>query len=167
MKAALKGVPSLSVRDGCWVEGHFEGVTGWSIGYDEDPEEHAVELASLYEKLEHVVLPMFYSNPQLYARIIRSSIAVHGSFFNTQRMVSQYLLNRLRSRIQRVSTKRSDRRRRGKRLAETQRLSFREGPKQSRRDSSSSGDESGGFRFRDQARAILESARRSHLDIPV
>src|SRR5215475_1827165 len=41
MKAALNGIPSLSVRDGWWIEGHFEGVTGWSIGYDEDPEEHA------------------------------------------------------------------------------------------------------------------------------
>jgi glycogen phosphorylase len=93
MKAALNGVPSLSVRDGWWVEGHFEGVTGWSIGYDEDPEEHAVELASLYEKLGHTILPMFYSEPQAYAQVMRSAIAVNGSFFNTQRMVSQYLLN--------------------------------------------------------------------------
>jgi len=93
MKAALNGVPSLSVRDGWWVEGHFEGVTGWSIGYDEDPEEHAVELASLYAKLEHTVLPMFYTEPQAYAQIMRSAIAVNGSFFNTQRMVSQYLLD--------------------------------------------------------------------------
>lgn len=93
MKAALNGVPSLSVRDGWWVEGHFEGVTGWSIGYDENPEEHAIELASLYEKLEHTILPMFYSESQAYAQIMRSAIAVNGSFFNTQRMVSQYLLN--------------------------------------------------------------------------
>ena len=93
MKAAFNGVPSLSVRDGWWVEGHFEGVTGWSIGYDEEPEEHAVELASLYEKLERIILPMFYSEPQTYAQVMRSAIAVNGSFFNTQRMVSQYLLN--------------------------------------------------------------------------
>ena len=93
MKAAFNGVPSLSVRDGWWVEGHFEGVTGWSIGYDEDPEEHAVELASLYEKLERIILPMFYSESQTYTQVMRSAIAVNGSFFNTQRMVSQYLLN--------------------------------------------------------------------------
>jgi starch phosphorylase len=93
MKAALNGVPSLSVRDGWWVEGHFEGVTGWSIGYDEDPEEHAVELASLYEKLEHVILPMYYAQPEKYCQIMRSAIALNGSFFNTQRMLSQYLLN--------------------------------------------------------------------------
>src|SRR5215212_7792575 len=32
MKAAHNGVPSLSVLDGWWIEGHIEGVTGWSIG---------------------------------------------------------------------------------------------------------------------------------------
>ena len=93
MKAALNGVPSFSVRDGWWVEGHFEGVTGWSIGYDEDPERRDVEIASLYDKLEHTILPMFYSQPRAYAQIMRSTIAVNGSFFNTQRMVAQYLLD--------------------------------------------------------------------------
>ena len=34
MKAALNGVPSLSVLDGWWIEGHVENVTGWSIGND-------------------------------------------------------------------------------------------------------------------------------------
>lgn len=91
MKAALNGIPSLSVRDGWWVEGHFEGVTGWSIGYDEDPERRDMEVASLYDKLEHAILPMFYSQPRAYAQIMRSTIAVNGSFFNTQRMLSQYV----------------------------------------------------------------------------
>jgi glycogen phosphorylase len=93
MKAAMNAVPSLSVRDGWWVEGHFEGVTGWSIGYDEDPERRDVEIASLYDKLEHTILPMFYLQPQAYAQTMRSTIAVNGSFFNTQRMLSQYLLD--------------------------------------------------------------------------
>lgn len=93
MKAALNAVPSLSVRDGWWVEGHFEGVTGWSIGYDDDPERHEIEIASLYEKLEHAILPLFYLQPKAYAEIMRSAIALNGSFFNTQRMLSQYVLN--------------------------------------------------------------------------
>ena len=91
MKAALNGVPSFSVRDGWWIEGHFEGVTGWSIGYDEDPEHSDVEIASLYDKLEHTILPIFYSRPEAYGQIMRSTIAVNGSFFNTQRMLSQYV----------------------------------------------------------------------------
>lgn len=93
MKAALNGVPSLSVRDGWWMEGHFEGVTGWSIGFDEDPEQHGIEVASMYGKLEHVILPMYYSRPDAYVEVMRSAIAVNGSFFNTQRMLAQYVLN--------------------------------------------------------------------------
>ncbi len=93
MKASLNGVPSLSVRDGWWIEGHLEGVTGWSIGLDEGPEEHEIEVASMYEKLEHVILPMFYERPAAYAAVMRSAIAINASFFNTQRMLSQYLAN--------------------------------------------------------------------------
>lgn len=93
MKAALNGVPSLSVRDGWWVEGHFEGTTGWSIGYEEDPERHDIEIASLYDKLERVILPMYYSQPLAYVQVMRSAIALNGSFFNTQRMLSQYVSN--------------------------------------------------------------------------
>lgn len=93
MKAAINGVPSLSVRDGWWIEGHFEGVTGWSIGFDQDSETPQAEVNSMYEKLEHVILPMFYERPAKYAEVKRSAIAVNGSFFNTQRMVAQYVLN--------------------------------------------------------------------------
>jgi glycogen phosphorylase len=93
MKAALNGVPSLSIRDGWWIEGHFEGVTGWAIGYDEDPEDHDVEIASLYEKLEHVILPLYYTRPKSYAAVMRSAIALNGAFFNTQRMIAQYVMN--------------------------------------------------------------------------
>lgn len=93
MKAALNGVPSLSVRDGWWIEGHIEGATGWSIGFDEDPEQHDIEVASMYDKLERVILPMFYARPNAYTEVMRSTIAVNGSFFNTQRMMAQYVLN--------------------------------------------------------------------------
>ncbi len=58
MKAALNGVPSLSVLDGWWVEGHVEGITGWSIGEGDDRSRDA---ASLYQKLEDVVVPLFYN----------------------------------------------------------------------------------------------------------
>jgi starch phosphorylase len=51
------------------------------------------ESASLYDKLENLVLPLFYHRPLEYARVMRSAIAFNGSFFNAQRMVSQYLIN--------------------------------------------------------------------------
>jgi glycogen phosphorylase len=94
MKAALNGVPSLSVLDGWWVEGHVEHVTGWAIGDDsESPGDYSHDAASLYDKLERVILPLYYGKPEAYAKVRRSAIALNGSFFNTQRMVSQYVTN--------------------------------------------------------------------------
>lgn len=94
MKAALNGVPSLSILDGWWIEGCLEGVTGWGFGDRAgDADDEAYEAGSLYHKLERVIAPMFYSNPEAYARVMRGAIAANGSFFNTHRMVSQYLDN--------------------------------------------------------------------------
>ncbi len=94
MKASLNGVPSFSVLDGWWIEGHLEGVTGWSVGDDAGPESRLQEeIASLYEKLEFIILPMFYERPLEYAKVMRSSIAINGSFFNAQRMLLQYIGN--------------------------------------------------------------------------
>jgi starch phosphorylase len=94
MKAALNGVPSLSILDGWWIEGHVEGVTGWAIGNSWQAESNpSDEIASLYSKLESVILPMFYQEPRKYANVMRSAIAINGSFFNAQRMMFQYLKN--------------------------------------------------------------------------
>ncbi|HUF42951.1 MAG TPA: alpha-glucan family phosphorylase [Verrucomicrobiae bacterium] len=94
MKAALNGVPSFSILDGWWVEGHIEGVTGWAIGEAVGEESNSVaEAASLYDKLESVILPLFYKEPDKFAQVQRSAITLNGSFFNTQRMIWQYLRN--------------------------------------------------------------------------
>lgn len=94
MKAALNGVPSLSIMDGWWVEGCLEGTTGWPIAdRPGSADDEAYEAGSLYHKLERTILPMFYGSPHAYVRVMRAAIAVNGSFFNTQRMVSQYLAN--------------------------------------------------------------------------
>lgn len=97
MKAALNGVPSLSVLDGWWLEGHVEQVTGWAIGNDSLHEDPYVEAASLYDKLEQIILPLYYRQPEEYTRIQRAAIAINGSFFNTQRMVAQYVSNAYRT----------------------------------------------------------------------
>ena len=47
----------------------------------------------LYDKLERVIVAMYYSNPDAYGLVMRGAIAGNGSFFNTHRMVSQYLAN--------------------------------------------------------------------------
>ncbi|GMR23649.1 MAG: alpha-glucan family phosphorylase [Acidobacteriota bacterium] len=84
MKAALNGVPSLSVLDGWWIEGHIESVTGWSI---EGPSAGAEDL---YHKLETSILPLFYGDADGYAEVRRHAISLNGSFFNTERMVNEY-----------------------------------------------------------------------------
>jgi len=93
MKAALNGVPSFSVIDGWWAEGWIEGITGWAIGNTDIIEDPASEVATLYDKLERHILPMFYGTPNRYTEVMRNAIALNGSFFNTQRMVQQYLAN--------------------------------------------------------------------------
>jgi starch phosphorylase len=96
MKAALNGVPSLSVLDGWWIEGCIEGVTGWSIGNDEKTGISAEgtdgrDADSLYDKLEHVVMPTFYEQRNAFTEIMRHAIALNGSFFTAQRMLQQYV----------------------------------------------------------------------------
>jgi starch phosphorylase len=93
MKAAMNGVPSLSVLDGWWAEGHIEGVTGWAVGNDEVSEDLQSEASSLYDKLEREILPMYYGRRNRYNEVMRSAIALNGAFFNTQRMLQQYLAN--------------------------------------------------------------------------
>ena len=92
MKAALNGVPSLSVLDGWWPEGWVEGVTGWSIGDGagemEDPD---VERTWLHNKLSYTILPMFYGSPESYGRVMRATIAINGAYFTAQRMLQQYI----------------------------------------------------------------------------
>jgi len=96
MKAALNGVPSLSILDGWWVEGHIEGVTGWSIGEPRRagggnvPTDSQEEAESLYSKLEGVILPLYYNERSRFLEVMQHAIAINGSFFNTQRMVQQY-----------------------------------------------------------------------------
>ena len=92
MKAALNGVPSLSVLDGWWIEGCFEGTTGWAIGHgDGAVENEAEEAASLYDKLESMIVPMYYQRSGAYAEVMRNAISINGGFFNTHRMLSQYV----------------------------------------------------------------------------
>jgi len=93
MKAALNGVPSFSVLDGWWVEGHVEGVTGWSIGDSGMENNSNAEALSLYDKLAEVILPLYYKDADKFARVMRSAIALNGSYFNTQRMIFQYVRN--------------------------------------------------------------------------
>jgi len=102
MKASLNGVPNLSVLDGWWIEGHIEGLTGWSIGEPThgkgDERDHSLDAPSLYDKLEHAIIPLFYRDRERFIDVMIYSIAINGSFFNTHRMIQEYVLNAYFSR---------------------------------------------------------------------
>jgi len=66
MKAALNGVPSLSILDGWWIEGCLEGLTGWAIGQGGTAPHPSEESASLNHKLESTIVPLYYGRPTAY-----------------------------------------------------------------------------------------------------
>ncbi|HDS11286.1 MAG TPA: alpha-glucan family phosphorylase, partial [Candidatus Wirthbacteria bacterium] len=73
MKAALNGVPHFSVLDGWWLEGHIEGLTGFSIGgtaFHEAELDYQREVEDLYGKLEYVILPTYYLDRDRWINIM-------------------------------------------------------------------------------------------------
>jgi starch phosphorylase len=101
MKAAVNGVPSLSILDGWWIEGCVEGVTGWAIGREPgaigvEPDvaggeiEDAHDAEALYDKLGLVVAPMYFSDEDGWLGVRRNAIALNGSVFSTDRMAREY-----------------------------------------------------------------------------
>ncbi|MFH1054889.1 MAG: alpha-glucan family phosphorylase [Candidatus Altiarchaeota archaeon] len=96
MKAAANGVINFSVLDGWWLEGHIEGHTGWSIGprpVDVEVEtDDSADIKDLYNKLEKKIIPLYYKDRDWWTEMMAQNIALNGSFFNTHRMVSQYVM---------------------------------------------------------------------------
>jgi starch phosphorylase len=89
MKAAFNGVPSLSVLDGWWIEGCIEGITGWAIGGDSEAAGDG-DAESFYNKLEQVVLPLYYDNHPGWIAVMKGAIGKNASFFNSHRMMRRY-----------------------------------------------------------------------------
>lgn len=96
MKAAHNGVPQFGTLDGWWLEGCIENITGWAIGPEKAKEEESddeIDRHILYDKLENWIMPKFYNDRDNWIRTMRSCIAINASFFNTNRMIQQYVLN--------------------------------------------------------------------------
>jgi starch phosphorylase len=89
MKAAFNGVPSLSVLDGWWIEGCVEGVTGWAIGGGGPA---GADSQTLYDKLEQVVLPLYYeaAAPKGWVQVMKGAISKNAAYFNSHRMMRRY-----------------------------------------------------------------------------
>jgi starch phosphorylase len=96
MKSACNGVPQFGTLDGWWLEGCIENITGWAIGPEKTEEKESdddIDRCDLYDKLENWIMKKFYNDRQNWIRTMRSCIAINASFFNTNRMIQQYVLN--------------------------------------------------------------------------
>ena len=96
MKATLNGVLNFSVLDGWWIEGHREGITGWSIGPRPSKAERGSgsdqgDVDDLYDKLQNVIIPTFYNKRECWIEMMLDGLSLNGSFFNTNRMMLQYV----------------------------------------------------------------------------
>ena len=101
MKAVINGVLNLSVSDGWWVEG-YDGTNGWTIGpvrrgyREENGDVDREDALSLYHLLENVVIPLYYDRdasgiPVKWLAMVKRSMETLGFFFNTDRMIEEYL----------------------------------------------------------------------------
>jgi starch phosphorylase len=99
MKVCVNGGLNLSVLDGWWVEA-FQGDNGWSIGRGEEytdlTYQDDIESRSIYDLLEQEIVPAFYTRgsdglPRQWLRRMKRSISTIVPFFNTNRMVQQYV----------------------------------------------------------------------------
>ncbi len=96
MKAGMNGVLNFSTWDGWWLEGGIEGVNGWGIGpkpswRDMTESKDEEDLEDIYGKLAYVIIPTFYKHKDEWVQLMKNSIATIGPYFNTYRMVSEYI----------------------------------------------------------------------------
>lgn len=99
MKAALNGVPHLSIGDGWWAEG-YNGRNGWLIESHTNPDDQeatdAADAESLYTLLENDIVPLFYDRdqrglPRRWIQVVREAMRSNVPRFSTRRMVKQYI----------------------------------------------------------------------------
>jgi starch phosphorylase len=99
MKAAINGVPSLSIPDGWWAEG-YDGGNGWTFGGDtdgwSDDEIDARDAEALYRTLQEIVVPLFYDRngagiPHGWLHVVRRTIHSVTPAFSARRMVKEYV----------------------------------------------------------------------------
>jgi starch phosphorylase len=96
MKAALNGVPHLSIMDGWWLEG-FNGKNGWAYGRTEvDGDRYPSDAENIYRILENEIILLFYKVsddgiPHNRVRIIKEPIKSNGPLFSAWRIVKGYV----------------------------------------------------------------------------
>ena len=108
MKAALNGVPQLSILDGWWMEG-YNGKNGWAFGdVSGDNDRTPIDAASIYQILEDSIIPCYYEVgddgfPQGWVRIMKEAIRSNAARFSARRMVKEYVKRYYVSAVQKRS----------------------------------------------------------------
>ncbi len=96
MKAALNGVPQLSILDGWWEEG-FNGKNGWAVEHDpKAPDPDAADADKIYTLLEHIIRPIYYNMsedgvPHDWVKLMKETIKSTAAPFSARRMVKDYI----------------------------------------------------------------------------
>lgn len=96
MKAALNGVPHLSIMDGWWAEG-FNGKNGWAFGEGENQgSRDQKDAEAIYQLLEEEIIPTYYNVsvdgiPHAWVRVMKEAIKSNASRFSARRMVKDYI----------------------------------------------------------------------------
>lgn len=97
-KAALNGVPHLSILDGWWAEG-YTGSNGWAIGdhqqVSSETLQDEIDVESLYRVLEQQVVPLYYERdrdhvPRGWVQVMKQAIRTCAPRFSARRMVKEY-----------------------------------------------------------------------------
>jgi starch phosphorylase len=98
MKAALNGVPHLSILDGWWIEG-FNGKNGWAFGDGEvTGNRDQADAEAIYDFLENEIIPLYYNVsedgvPHGWVSVMKEAIKSTAPSFSARRMVKEYIAN--------------------------------------------------------------------------
>ena len=96
MKAALNGVPQLSIMDGWWLEG-YNGKNGWAIDHQTiDGNHDQADAVEIYRTLEEEIIPLYYDVseegiPYRWVKMMKESIKSNAARFSARRMVKEYI----------------------------------------------------------------------------
>ena len=99
MKAAVNGVPHLSIGDGWWAEG-YNSHNGWLIDGGQTGDNHdavdAADANALYRLLEEEIVPAFYDRDangisRRWLSVVKESIRTVSPRFSARRMVKEYV----------------------------------------------------------------------------
>ncbi|MFN2291867.1 MAG: alpha-glucan family phosphorylase [Anaerolineae bacterium] len=104
MKAAMNGVPNLSVLDGWWAEAYHPAqdgrpANGWSMGdiqYADWDAQDEVDSQTLYRLLEEEIVPLFYDRdafgvPHGWVQVMKEAMRTSLAAFSMRRMVKEYV----------------------------------------------------------------------------